>query len=188
MEIVLSLVLGVIASLVAAPLWELIADTFYRLNALRPFSVDGLWLAEFAPPSPKNSHTIELFYLRQRRDKIRLVIRNYNSSRGNVLTLTGYGIYRSGVLSSIYYFPAGDAKDIGCLILRTLSDERSAQPILTGYYYQYIDRAFHATGNFICAPLTLKRVKTNDQQRSGRFTKQAYGSYAELSAIKDKLV
>lgn len=104
-----------------------------------------------------------------------------------MLTLTGYGIYRLGVLSSVYYFPAGDVKDIGCLILRTISEERSAQPILTGYYYQYIDRAFHTTGIFIRAPLTLKRVKTNDQQRAGSFNKHAYSSYAELSAIKDKL-
>lgn len=187
MEIVLGFLLGVVGNLLAAPLWELLADRFYRISGARPFSIEGVWLAEFQPPSPEGSHTIELIHFRQRRDKVRITIENYNSRRNEVLVLTGQGLYRSGVLTMIYYFPGGNRQDVGCLLLRTTTDGLTIEPVLTGNYYQFIDRTSTAARKFLRAPLILTKVLTNKSRIRRFFGGLTFQSYDEIAKQKDAL-
>lgn len=181
MEIALGFLLGVVGNLLAAPLWEMLADRFYHISGTKQFSIEGAWLAEFTPPSQEGSHTIELVYFSQRRDKVRMRLENYNSCRQEVLTLTGQGVYRSGVLTMIYYFPDGNQPDVGCLLLRTTTDSRAIKPVLLGEYYQFVDRTSALAGTFLRAPFVLKKIQTNSLRRRKIFGGLTFESYEEIA-------
>lgn len=173
MNFLYTFVYTIIVAIVGSLTVEAVKMYLYRRRAGPNSSLKGIWAAQFRPVSPSNSHSIEIFRLRSWRNKVRISIDNYNNSRTEVFRLFAVGVQNSSQVAAVYQFEERHKLDIGAFVLRIRGDD-TAQPILTGYYLQVVDRVGTKTAELVHEEYEWRKVRLPLLHRLRRLLRRTY--------------
>jgi len=138
MTFIISFVSGIVASLVAAAVWEPISRRIPSIRWIGSPVINGIWVAKVPYEYCPGRIGLNFIRVREKHGKVTLYFEHYNNQVQNVRKLIGLGIYRAPCLSTFYYFTEKNSNQSGALILR-LKSTKDGSSVLTGVYSQIYD-------------------------------------------------
>ena len=118
-NIAITFSLGVLASLLAAAIWESVSNRLPTFSKITNTSINGIWVAKFPYKCRPGRDAFNIFRIKEnRRGKALLYIEHYNNSVDSVHGVTGIGIFNAPFLSAMYKFTPSFVNQSGTLTLR----------------------------------------------------------------------
>lgn len=104
-----------------------------KFSKYQDFTISGIWLADFSSYF-QGKHNYELVRIRQKQEKIRLYIEQYNNLKKNdILKIEGSGVHRASKMSAVYYPLDPKETRSGVFVLQTKSNGE----VLEGKYAEF---------------------------------------------------
>jgi hypothetical protein len=149
------------------------------------FSLKGIWVSSFYPEVGQQGHSIEIYKIRQRGNKVLFNLENYNSDRKTIKELEGRGKLTVSQFSAYYYHKDQRSPDSGTFTFR-LKSSKDGEAVLNGVYTEVMDREHVFNPKPVSQEATLHRIDLPlSIQLKAIFRKTYFDDYKQAQQFLD---
>lgn len=136
---ILSLLLGVASSIIAAWVWAWVSPRLPVVSRARPASISGWWVGRIVPAYDPGREVLNLIRISERSGRVKIYLEHYNNRTPQAVKYDGIGVYYPPDLSAIYFHSDQFSSQSGVWVLRLRRDGQG-NALLEGVYAHYVDR------------------------------------------------